>query len=166
MLLSFVAVPLLEPFYRANLRLLLWLNGYVADHPALYRLALFLTDRGSDILMLLTLVLLWFWARNQNPHTVFGDAPLVLQKQQRPWQLRRLSGAALKFLLASRGSGSTERDFPKPVAAGFPAQRLCGAFSRFLCGLVFLESAPGLGLGGYSRYSGPLPRGCWAALSF
>jgi membrane-associated phospholipid phosphatase len=93
MLLSFVAVPLLEPFYRANLRLLLWLNGYVAEHPALYRLALFLTDRGSDILMLLTLVLLWFWARNQNPHTVFGDAPLVLQRQQRPWQLRRLSGA-------------------------------------------------------------------------
>ena len=85
MLLFIAAVPFLEPFSRANLRLLLWLNGYVTWHPALYRLALFLTDRGTDILMLLTFGLLWFWARNQNPHTVFGDAPLVLQKQ-RPWR--------------------------------------------------------------------------------
>ena len=86
MLLFIAAVPLLEPFYRANLRLLLWLNHAVAWHPALYRLALFLTDRGTDILLLLTFGLLWFWARNHNPHTVFGDAPLVLQKQQRSWR--------------------------------------------------------------------------------
>lgn len=45
----------------ANARLLLWLNGLVANDPNLYRVALFLTDEGADILTLAVLLRLWFW---------------------------------------------------------------------------------------------------------
>ncbi len=85
MFFLYVAAPLVELFYRANVRLLLWLNGYFAAHASLYKLALFLTDRGSDLLMLLTLLLLWFWPRNEHSQALFGDAPLTTKLHQRAW---------------------------------------------------------------------------------
>lgn len=71
-----IAAPLIELVYRANVRILLWLNHFFAAHSKFYKLALFLTDRGSDLLVLGTLLLLWFWPRNENQRTIFSDAPL------------------------------------------------------------------------------------------
>ena len=78
--LLFVATPLIELFYRANVRVLLWLNGYFAAHSSLYKVALFLGDRGADLLVLSALLLLWFWPRNENSRSIFGDAPLSTKR--------------------------------------------------------------------------------------
>lgn len=92
--LLFVAAPLFELFYRANVRLLLWLNGYFVAHPALYKVALFWGDRGSDLLVLATLLLLWFWPRNADSRDLFGDASLTGKKPKRAWLRDILTGIA------------------------------------------------------------------------
>ncbi len=72
------AFPIIELFFRADARILLALNHFVAANPALYSLALFLTDRGSEILVLGTLLLLWFGPRDEQDlqRTLFGNADL------------------------------------------------------------------------------------------
>lgn len=79
-----VAAPLIELFYRANVRILLWLNHYAAAHPDLYKLALFLTDKGSDLLVLATLLLLWFWPQSENSRALFGEDTLTTRKKSQP----------------------------------------------------------------------------------
>lgn len=44
-----------------NVRLLLVLNHFLADRPALYQTALFVTDHVADLLTIATFGLLWFW---------------------------------------------------------------------------------------------------------
>lgn len=46
---------------RSNVRLCLWLNHWLADHPALYKFGLFYQESITAILMAATLLLLWFW---------------------------------------------------------------------------------------------------------
>jgi membrane-associated phospholipid phosphatase len=47
--------------FRADARILLAMNHWLSQHHGLYKLALFATNRGTDIALVLTLAGLWFW---------------------------------------------------------------------------------------------------------
>jgi len=47
--------------FLADARILLAMNYWLAAHPGLYKLALFATNRGTDIALVLTLTALWYW---------------------------------------------------------------------------------------------------------
>ena len=90
--------PLLELFYRADVRLLLGLNHFVAARPTLYALALFLTDKGSEILVLGTFLLLWFGPRDEQDlnRTLFGSADLSRRQAAKKLSLRQRLASALR----------------------------------------------------------------------
>ncbi|HEX8835135.1 MAG TPA: phosphatase PAP2 family protein [Abditibacteriaceae bacterium] len=50
----------------ANIRIIIWLNHWLALHPKLYKVALFVTDEFADIATVLTLLLLWFWPQKKS----------------------------------------------------------------------------------------------------
>lgn len=52
--------------FRADARILLAINHWLALHPELYKLALFATNRGTDVALVLTLAALWFWPEPRN----------------------------------------------------------------------------------------------------
>ena len=56
-------------FALADARLLLWMNHWLAGHPWLYGLGLFLTDEGADVATLGTIAWLWFWRASRSPIT-------------------------------------------------------------------------------------------------
>lgn len=51
----------LNQLYLTNARVLLWLNHHLAQNPDWYKTALLLTNKGTDVAVLLTLLWLWFW---------------------------------------------------------------------------------------------------------
>ena len=78
---------LIELFNRADVRILLWLNQFANSDSRLFKLFNKLTDDGSDALVLLTLLLLWFWPTNERAHTLFGEPSLALsgKEPREPW---------------------------------------------------------------------------------
>ena len=92
----FGAYSLFELVNRADVRVLLWLNHFVAARPELYSLALLLTDKGSDVLVLATLVSLWFWPSGEQNRTLFGDADLGGRPSAKVPPLRRWMTNALR----------------------------------------------------------------------
>lgn len=80
MLSLLTASPLFELINRANLRILLGLNHFFAAHPKYYSVALFLTETGTVLLVLGTMLLLWFWLEPERGRSLFStssiEAPL------------------------------------------------------------------------------------------
>ena len=78
---------LIELFDRADVRILLWLNQLANSDSRLFKLFHILTDEGSDVMVLATLLLLWFWPSNERAHTLFGEPSLALggKEPRQPW---------------------------------------------------------------------------------
>jgi undecaprenyl-diphosphatase len=74
-----------EMFSLANLRLVLWLNHWVASEPGLYKTALHITDELSDLITLATFALLWFWPhpREREQLHPFPDAHIGFAQKLR-----------------------------------------------------------------------------------
>lgn len=108
-------------------KLLIWLNHAVAAHPSLYRVCLFLTDQGADVLLALTAAWLWFW-----PHASAAAAKAggVVRRITRRESRARL----ITFGVAAIGAYITARlvaiavDADRPFVTFLPVRGLPGAF--------------------------------------
>jgi membrane-associated phospholipid phosphatase len=77
-------------FTLANARLMVALNHWVASSPSLYKLALHVTDKFSDLLTLATFAVLWFWpqAKEREYLQAYPDAPLSFFQKLKLWPRR------------------------------------------------------------------------------
>ena len=110
-----------EYLHLADVRILLWLNHSLAQHPMLYRSALWLTDTGGDVAVLLTAAALWLWPWDR--------------RQLGITELRRESRARLlTFGAAGIAAYVTARlialgfDAPRPFATFLPVRGPVGVF--------------------------------------
>ena len=76
---------LVELFSRADVRILLWLNQLANSDLRLFKLFLKITDDGSDVLVLATLLLLWFWPTNLRARSLFHEDTLGKKTKREPW---------------------------------------------------------------------------------
>ena len=76
----------------ANERLLLWLNGWLSSDAALYQIGLILTDKFADMLVLLTLALLWFWPDPKSDSLFSSFARGTQRAQSTHWARRLVQG--------------------------------------------------------------------------
>lgn len=108
-------------------KLLLWLNHAVAAHPWLYRLCLFLTDEGADLLLVLTAAWLWFWPDTSTAMARAGG-------QVRPITRRESRARLMTFGVAAIGAYITARliaiavDADRPFTTFLPVRGLPGSF--------------------------------------
>jgi len=105
----------------ADLRILLWLNHWFSSHPTLYKTALFLTDEGSDIAVVATGALLWFWPWRQRR---LGDTDRRLDSRAR---LLVFGAAAMAAYVVARMI-AVNFDAPRPFVTYLPLRGTEGAF--------------------------------------
>lgn len=108
-------------------RLLLWLNHAVASRPWLYRVCLFLTDQGADILLVLTAAALWFWpARWTATAPAGGVVRPITRRESRARLLTFGVGAMSAYIVARLIAISVDAD--RPFVTFLPVRGLPGSF--------------------------------------
>ena len=116
-----------DALHLVDARLLLWINHAVASQPELYRLCLFLTDEGADILLVLTAAWLWFWPHGSTRTARAGG-------EVRPLTRRESRARLVTFGVAGIGAYIVARliaiavDADRPFITFLPVQGLPGAF--------------------------------------
>ncbi|MEX2270309.1 MAG: phosphatase PAP2 family protein [Vicinamibacterales bacterium] len=108
-------------------KLLLWLNHAVAPHPWLYRLCLFLTDEGADILLALTAAGLWFWPRRSAAMARAGGVVRPLTRRESRARLLTFGVAAMAAYVAARLIAIAV-DADRPFVTFLPVRGLPGSF--------------------------------------
>lgn len=73
---------MLEYAWRANAHILLWLNHWLAARPELYKLAALLTNKGTDVAVVVTLLWLWFWPEKDKP--LVSEVKVVPRRDDMP----------------------------------------------------------------------------------
>lgn len=112
---------------RLDARLLLWINHAVASEPWLYRVCLFLTDEGADILLVLTAAALWLWPAGSRATWRAGGVV-------RPITRRESRARLITFGIAAIGAYITARliaivvDADRPFITFLPVRGLPGSF--------------------------------------
>jgi membrane-associated phospholipid phosphatase len=102
-------------------RILLWLNGPVAAHPWLFKLALLLTDKLGDVFTLATIAWLWVWReRAASP----GAAMTRTESRARVIVFAAAGMAA--YVTARLIAFSVDAD--RPFATFLPVHGIPGAF--------------------------------------
>lgn len=121
----------------ANARLMVGMNEMVAGSPSIYMLALFLTDKFSDLLTLGTFALMWFWPRlngrtylSRYGQQAAGYSRGIYLKFWREWagKLTREESRAQFIVLCLAGMAgyvtvrliAFQMDAPRPFASYLP----------------------------------------------
>jgi membrane-associated phospholipid phosphatase len=114
----------------ADARILLWLNHALAAHPKLYLVGLFLTDKGSDIAVGLTALVLWFWPyRFRSFLEKEPEARASVADARRASRGRLIAfgvGGMAAYVVARLTA--VEMDRPRPFATYLPVEGVPGAF--------------------------------------
>ena len=120
-------------FSLADTRVLLWLNHFLARHPRLFELGLFVTDKGGDVATLGTIAWLWFWRTDSAGRP--DERSLQQGAGSRPPITREESRARLiVFAAAGMAAYVTARliafalDVDRPFATYLPVRGTPGAF--------------------------------------
>jgi len=108
-------------------RLLIRINHAVASEPWLYRVCLFLTDEGADILLVLTAAALWLWPHGSRAAwRAGGDVTPITRRESR--------ARLIAFGVAAIGAYITARlvaiavDADRPFVTFLPVRGLPGSF--------------------------------------
>ena len=108
-------------------RLLLWLNHAVAARPWLYKVCLFLTDEGADILLVLTAAALWLWPATWNRTWRAGGAIEVITRRASRARLLTFGvGAMAAYITARLIAIAVDAD--RPFVTFLPVRGLPGSF--------------------------------------
>ena len=108
-------------------RLLLWLNHAVASQPWLYRICLFLTDEGADILLVLTAAWLWVWPAGSAAVWTAGSALRPLTRRESRARLLTFGAGAMGAYIAARLIAIAV-DADRPFVTFLPVRGLPGSF--------------------------------------
>jgi undecaprenyl-diphosphatase len=116
------ALPLLDA------RILIWLNHAVASRPWLYKLCLFLTDEGADILLVLTAAALWFWPATWRSASwrAGGVMRTITRHESRARLMTFGAGAICAYILARLIAIGVDAD--RPFVTFLPVRGLPGSF--------------------------------------
>lgn len=108
-------------------RLLLWINHTVASESWLYRVCLFLTDEGADLLLVATAAALWLWLPQSRALWHAGGTTVPITRRESRARL-------LTFGLAAMGAYITARliaiavDADRPFTTFLPVRGMPGSF--------------------------------------
>lgn len=116
-----VALPLVDA------KVLLWLNHAVAARPWLYKLCLFLTDTGADILLVITAACLWFWPISSSAMARAGGAVRPLTRRESRARLLTFGVAAIGAYIVAR-IVAIAVDADRPFVTFLPVRGLPGSF--------------------------------------
>lgn len=108
-------------------KLLLWLNHAVAAHPWLYRVCLFLTDQGSDVMLVLTAAWLWFWPDTSAAMAKAGGVVRRITRRESRARLMTFGVAAIGAYITARLIAIAV-DADRPFITFLPVRGLPGAF--------------------------------------
>lgn len=106
----------------ADIRWLLWLNHALRGYEPAYRAALFLSDTGTDVLLLATTIRLWFWPDGR----AGADGAPMSRAQSRGRLLAFGMAGMLAYLAASLTAFAFER--PRPFVTYLPLMAPPGVF--------------------------------------
>lgn len=112
----------MELLHLADIRALLWLNHLVAPHPGLYQLLLTVTDRGTDVLLLVTTAWLWFWPEGARA----ADGTAMTRRQSRGRLIVFGAAAMAAYVVARLIAIGVER--PRPFVTYLPVLGPPGVF--------------------------------------
>ena len=108
-------------------RLLLWLNHAVAARPALYKVCLFLTDEGADLLLVATAAWLWRWPAGSAATWLAGGARrAITRRESRARLLTFGAGAMCAYITARLIAIGVDAD--RPFVTFLPVRGLPGSF--------------------------------------
>lgn len=108
-------------------RILLWLNHAVASRPWLYKVCLFLTDEGADILLVLTAAALWFWpVGGRGTARAGGAVRPITRRESRARLLTFGVGAISAYIVARLIAIGVDAD--RPFVTFLPVRGLPGSF--------------------------------------
>jgi membrane-associated phospholipid phosphatase len=102
-------------------RILLWLNGPVAAHPWLFKLALLLTDKLGDAATLATIAWLWFWRERASASGV-----VMSRTESRARVIVFAAAGMAAYVTARLIAFSVDAD--RPFATFLPVHGIPGAF--------------------------------------
>lgn len=108
-------------------RLLLWLNHAVASRPWLYRVCLFLTDEGADLLLVLTAAWLWFWPAGSTAVWRAGHAMRAITRRESRARLLTFGAGAIGAYIVARLIAIAV-DADRPFVTFLPVRGLPGSF--------------------------------------
>jgi undecaprenyl-diphosphatase len=103
----------------ADIRVLLALNHHLAQHPLLFKAALFVTDQGADLAFLATVAWLWFWRER-------GGEDRITRVDSRARLILLGAGASCAYVAARVIAVYLNR--PRPFATYLPVHGVPGAF--------------------------------------
>jgi membrane-associated phospholipid phosphatase len=116
-----VALPLVDA------KILLWLNHAVAARPWLYKLCLFLTDTGADVLLVATAAALWFWPMGSTRTARAGGELRPLTRRESRARLMTFGIAAICAYITARIIAIAV-DADRPFVTFLPVRGLPGSF--------------------------------------
>jgi membrane-associated phospholipid phosphatase len=102
-------------------RILLWLNGPVAAHPSLFRLALLVTDKLGDAVTLATIAWLWFWRER-----AASSGAVMTRHESRARVIVFAAAGMAAYVTARLIAFSVDAD--RPFATFLPVHGIPGAF--------------------------------------
>lgn len=108
-------------------RLLLWINHAVASRPWLYKLGLFLTDEGADILLVLTAAVLWVWPFASRGTWRSGNVMHPITRRESRARLLAFGVAAIGAYIVARLIAIAV-DADRPFVTFLPVRGLPGSF--------------------------------------
>ena len=108
-------------------RLLLWLNDVVASRPWLYRICVFLTDDGADLLLVVTAAVLWLWPFTWSATWRAGNQRHVITRRESRARLLAFGAGAMCAYIAARLI-AIGVDADRPFVTFLPVRGLPGSF--------------------------------------
>lgn len=151
--IAFIFSIMGDAIFLADARIQILINHWLAQHPELYKIALILTNRGTDVAVFATLLWLWFWPDPKR--RLFFEADLDEEKNTglarvltRPvTKVREAAAVNVNPILWRIESRAQLLTLAVALAAGYITSRLIGievgAARPFATFLPIREGEPG-----------------------